>query len=55
MAIAYIDSYRNRSFAYILSEIENLKDQCKSQEQEETVHYTNAQALINSITNSDDN
>ena len=45
----------NRIFADILSEIENLKEQCKSQEQEETEHYTNAQALINLIGNSDDN
>ena len=39
----------NRSFAYILPAISNLKESSKSQEQEETEHYTNAQALIHSI------
>ena len=46
---------KNRSFACIFPAIENLKDQCKSQEQEETEHYTNAQAVLHSIENSDVN
>ena len=47
---------KNRSFAYILPAIENLKESSQSQEQEETEHYTNnAQALVNSIGNSNDN
>jgi hypothetical protein len=46
---------KNRSFAYILPAIENLKEFSKSQEQEETEHYTNTQALVNSIGNSNDN
>ena len=46
---------KSRSFACIFPAIENLKDQCKSQEQEETEHYTNAQAVLYSIENSDVN
>ena len=48
---------KNRSFAYILPAIKNLKEWVsKSQEQEETEHYTrHTQALINSTTCSDGN
>ena len=47
---------KNRSFAYILPAIKNLKEWVsKSQEKEETEHYTNAQALIISTTSSDSN
>ena len=40
----------NRSFAYILPAIQNLKNYLDS-EQEETEHYTNATAFIHSTTN----
>ena len=47
---------KNRSFHYILPAIEKLKRSLSiSQEQEETEHYTNYTAVINSIGNSDDN
>ena len=47
---------KNRSFAYILPAIKNLKEWVgNSQEKEETEHYTNAQALIISTTSSDCN
>ena len=48
---------KNRSFAYILPAIKNLKEWVsKSQEQEETEHYTrHTQALINSTKSSDGN
>ena len=47
---------KNISFHYILPAIENPKRSLRvSQEQEETEHYTNVQARIVSIANSDDN
>ena len=42
---------KNRSFAYILPAIENLKTHFSS-EQEENEHYTNAQNLVESVSSS---
>ena len=42
---------KNRSFAYILPAIENLKTHLSS-EQEENEHYTNAQNLVESVSSS---
>ena len=45
----------NRGFASILQAIQHLKNSLGlMQEQAETNHYTNAQALIESISNNDE-